>query len=129
MVHTALNQLLRLLMQLGTRRHKYERKKLFSKSRKITRQIRKIMRTVLTFIYCTRESLSENRIRLKRSYIAFVPFKIATQKCRLSAAPLQMQQSITVQGNRYESVTRIYSKIRIFQTLSNDNTEDRHTHF
>ena len=104
-------QLLQFFMQLGTRKHTYERKKVFSKSRKIMRQIRKIMCIVPTFIYCTQESFFMNQSSAQRSYIAFVAYKITTSNCRLSTAPLQTKkQSIfhcfTVQ---FDSLSFIYT--------------------
>ena len=85
------------LYRLSYPAHKYERKKLFSKSRKITRQIRKIMCIIPTFIYCTQESFFINQNSAQRSYIVFVPYKI--MKIRLS--PLCSPTSKAEAVNRY----------------------------
>jgi len=60
------------------------------------------MRIVPTIIYCTQESFLMNQNSAQRSYIAFVPYRITTSNCCLSAAPLQKQkQSIDIQGIWY----------------------------
>ena len=58
--------------------------------------------------------LFKNQNSAQISYIAFLPCKITTSNCRLSAAPLQTQkQSIVIQGNWYEIDTGIYSQLRM----------------